>query len=102
MAAGPGQRQVVLYVPVPMRTLLAADLGIPLTRLGSTSAAGLSAAPSLLAQTDLVVHSRAGDAAEPAYAELEVRTISTVGGRTLTPLLVDPSNGLWIYAVTGP
>jgi hypothetical protein len=102
VAAGPGQRQVVLYVPVPMRTLLAADLGIPLTRLGSTSAAGLSAAPSLLAQTDLVVHSRAGDAAEPAYAELEVTTTSTVGGRTLTPLLVDPSNGLWIYAVTGP
>ncbi len=102
LAAGPGQRQVVLFVPVPMRTLLAADLGIPLTRLGSTSAGGLSAAPSLLAQTDLVVHSRAGDAADPAYAELEVATASTVGGRTLTPLLVDPSNGLWIYAVTGP
>lgn len=102
VATGPGQRQVVLFVPVPMRTLLAADLGVPLTRLGSTSAGGLAASPSLLAQTDLVVHSRAGDAADPAYAELEVATVSAVGGRTLTPLLVDPADGLWIYRVTGP
>jgi hypothetical protein len=58
--AAPGQRQVVLFVPVPMRTLLAVDLDIPLTRLGSTSAGGLSGTPSLLSQTDLVVHSRPG------------------------------------------
>ena len=53
LTARPGQRQVVLYVPVPMRTLLAADLGMPLTRLGSTSAGGLSGPPGLLDQTDL-------------------------------------------------
>jgi len=101
LTAGPGQRPLVLVVPVPMRTLLAADLDVPLTRLGSTSAGGLSPAPGLLARTDLIVHSRVGDARDPAYAELEVAISTTVGGQTLTPLLVDVPDGLWIYAVTG-
>ena len=101
LAAGPGERPLVLVVPVPMRTLLAADLGVPLTRLGSTSAALLAASPGLLGKTDLVVHSRAGDAPDPAYAALEVATPATINGQTLTPLLVDATNGLWIYAVTG-
>ncbi|MGZ6345737.1 MAG: hypothetical protein ACXWOW_10535 [Candidatus Limnocylindrales bacterium] len=101
LVAAAGQRPLVLVVPVPMRTLLAADLGVPLTRLGSTSAALLSASPGLLGKTDLVVHSRAGDAPDPAYAALEVATQATVGGQTLTPLLVDATNGLWIYAVAG-
>lgn len=101
LAAGPGQRPLVLVVPVPMRTLLASDLDVPLTRLGSTSAGGLSPPPGLLPKTELIVHSRVGDARDPAYAELEVGTATTVSGQTLTPLLVDVTNGLWIYAVTG-
>ena len=99
--AGPGGRPFVLLVPVPMRTLLAADLGVPLTRLGSTSGGGLAPPPGLLTRTDLIVHSRAGDLPNAAYAELEVPTVTTVEGQTLTPLLVDVTNGLWIYAVTG-
>ena len=101
LAAAPDQRPLVLVVPVPMRTLLAADLGVPLTRLGSTSASLLAASPGLLEKTDLVVHSRAADASGPTYAALEVATTATVGGQTLTPLLVDATDGLWIYAVTG-
>jgi hypothetical protein len=31
-----------------------------------------------------------------------VATVTTIGGQTLTPLLVDATDGLWIYAVTGP
>ena len=96
-----GERPLVLVVPVPMRTLLAADLDVPLTRLGSTSAGGLFPAPGVLARTALIVHSLVGDARDPAYTELEVATSTTLGGQTLTPLLVDATDGLWIYAVTG-
>jgi hypothetical protein len=101
VAAGPGERPLVLLVPVPMRTLLASDLDVPLTRLGSTSPGGLAPPPGSLAKTALIVHSRVGDARDPAYAELEVATVTTIGGQTLTPLLVDATDGLWIYAVTG-
>ena len=101
LVAGPGRRPLALLVPVPMRTLLAADLGLPLTRLGSASGGGARPGAGLLTRTDLIVHSRAGDLPNAAYAELEVPTVTTVEGQTLTPLLVDVTNGLWVYAVTG-
>ncbi|MFI5262849.1 MAG: hypothetical protein ACHQZR_09880 [Candidatus Limnocylindrales bacterium] len=100
--AAAGERPLVLLVPVPMRTLLAADLGLPLSRLGSTSAAGLVPAPGSLALTYLVYHDRAGDRPDSAYAELEAGEVTRIGGLTLTPVLADAGRGMWIYSITGP
>ena len=100
--AGPGQRPITVVAPVAMRTLLAADLGVPLTRLGSASAASLTPTGGVLGRTAFVVHDRAADRADPVYQHLEVGGVTTYAGQTLTPLLVDTQAGLWIYAVSGP
>ena len=100
--AGPGQRPITVVVPVPMRTLLAVDLSVPLTRLGSVTVAGLGPTGTVLGRAALVVHDRAADPADPIYQHLEAGTVTTYGGQTLTPLLVQPQTGLWIYAVSGP
>lgn len=95
-------RRVVVIVPVALRTLLAADLDLPLTRVESTGPSLLAPAKGLLATTDLAYHDRGGDPRSPAYAELEVAGPTTITGQQLTPLLVDVEAGIWVYAVTGP
>ncbi|HTS14733.1 MAG TPA: hypothetical protein VMH24_03640 [Candidatus Sulfotelmatobacter sp.] len=102
LAAAPGQRPTTAIIPVAMRTLLAVDLRVPLTRIGSSPVAQLEAAAGGLARTDFVVHDRALDGDDPFYRQLEVAATSTVGDQTLTPLLVDPLHGVWVYAVSGP
>ncbi|HMJ80211.1 MAG TPA: hypothetical protein VK592_04145 [Candidatus Dormibacteraeota bacterium] len=99
--APPGAPPDTLLVPVAIRTIMAVDLDLPLTRLGSTSPGGLDPPPGSLARTELVYHDVAADPADERYALLEVSGPTPVGGGlTLVPLLDDPPPGVWLLRVS--
>lgn len=100
LVAPPGQAQYALLVPVSMRTLLAVDLALPLTRLGSTSAAGLDPLPGWLAVTELVYHDEVADPPGANYGLVEVTAPTQVAdGLTLVPFGGDHPPGMWLLEV---
>lgn len=95
-----GDVPYALLVPVPIRTVLAVDLAVPLTRIGSTSGSGLDPPPGFLAITDLVYHDEVADAPDERYGMLEVNAPTQVaGGLTLVPFINDPPPGMWLLEV---
>jgi hypothetical protein len=103
VVAASGQAPYALLVPVQLRTVLAVDLAVPLTRIGSTSADGLDPPPGFLAVTDLVYHDAVADPPDERYRLLEVTGPTLVaGGLTLVPFVGAPPPGTWLLEVRRP
>lgn len=90
--------KALLVVPTPIRPRLAVDLGLPLSRVGSTAAAALDPTGSTPAVGQILVHSST-EAPAAKFAPFQVSVPTIVGLRLLVPLLADPADGIWVIRV---
>ncbi len=92
-------RQPVLRIPTLLRPRLAVDLALPISNLSSLSAAMLLPGDAFLHCARLAYHDRLGDLPVDGYRVLEVSSPTSVGSDTISPLLSDPADGVWIVLV---
>ena len=94
---------VEYVVPTAVRPRFAVDLGVSLQSVAGLSTAWLDPSTSSpLNNGQVVYHDTQGDMPRGAYAALETGSAVVIGAATLQPILLDPSRGLWLYAVDRP
>ena len=97
---GPGSA-VGWVVPTAVRPRFAVDLGLPLTSVAGLSVVWLDPQATPLKAGQLVYHDTHGDLPRGAYTVLEAGGPVEIDGVTLSPVLLDPGRGLWLYVATG-
>jgi hypothetical protein len=94
---------VAWVVPTAVRPRFAIDLDVSLQSVAGLSTAWLDPSTSSpLNKGQVVYHDTQGDVPRGAYAALETGSAVVIGAATLQPILLDPSRGLWLYAVDRP
>lgn len=94
IAAIPGQQPAVL-VPSLLRPQFIVELGLPTTQVSGTTAAALGTDGTYPLAGQVIYHDRSSEPGS-AFAFLEVSQPTIVGRIVVTPLLADPTRGVWV------
>jgi hypothetical protein len=84
-----------LFVPTLLRPQLALDLGLPISQIGGPTPARFTTDGSYPVAGQLIYHDQRSQP-DPAYDFLEVSSPTTMGKIIVTPLLADPTGGVWV------
>jgi len=84
-----------VFVPTLLRPELALDLGLPISQIGGPAAARLTTDGTYPVAGQIVFHDQRAEPA-PAFDFLEVSSPTTIGRIVITPLLADPTGGIWV------
>jgi hypothetical protein len=89
----------LLLVPTNMRPILAVDLGLPLTQVGSIDAASIDVAAGNPAPGQVVFHDLRADGTSPGILQLETSQPTRRGRSLIVPLEANPDRGFWIVRI---
>jgi hypothetical protein len=84
-----------LIVPTLLRPQLAVDLGLPISQIGGPAPTRFKTDGTYPVAGQVIYHDQRSQP-DPAFDFLEVSSPTTIGKILVTPLLSDPSRGIWV------
>jgi hypothetical protein len=92
---GPSGSQPALMVPPLLRPQFVVDLGLPTTQVGGTTGTRLRTDGTYPVVGQIIFHDQLEEP-DPAFDFLEVSSPTRIGSIVITPLLADPTTGIWV------
>ncbi len=97
--SGPTSLDTRILVPVPLWPVLAVDLDLPLTQVGSDNPAAVDLAAGRPSVGQLVLHVADAEKTSPGLDQLHVTKPTLIDGVTVVPVSEDARRGYWLVRI---